>query len=52
MENTNLAIKREIKKEIGIDVKEEDLKLVQIAENFFDYIDNGKVKNVHELSYI
>lgn len=52
MEDTSKAIKREIKEEIGIDVKTEDLKLVQIAENFFDYLDNGKIKNVHELSYI
>ena len=52
MENTKDAIIREIEEELGIKVDENNLKLVQIAENFFDYLDNEKVKNVHELSYI
>ena len=52
MENTKDAIIREIEEELGIKVDKDNLKLVQIAENFFDYLDNGKVKNVHELSYI
>ena len=52
MENTKDAIIREIEEELGIKVDEDKLKLVQIAENFFDYLDNEKVKNVHELSYI
>ena len=52
MENTKDAIIREIREELGIKVDGDNLKLVQIAENFFDYLDNGKVKNVHELSYI
>ena len=51
-ENTKDAIIREIEEELGIKVDKDNLKLVQIAENFFDYLDNGKVKNVHELSYI
>ena len=52
MENTKDAIIREIEEELGIKVDKDNLKLVQMAENFFDYLDNGKVKNVHELSYI
>ena len=52
MENTKDAIIREIEEELGIKVDKDNLKLVQIAENFFDYLDNEKVKNVHELSYI
>lgn len=52
MENTKDAIIREIREELGIKVDKDNLKLVQIAENFFDYLDNEKVKNVHELSYI
>ena len=52
MENTKDAIIREIREELGIKVDKENLKLVQIAENFFDYLDNENVKNVHELSYI
>ena len=52
MENTKDAIIREIEEELGIKVDKDNLKLVQIVENFFDYLDNEKVKNVHELSYI
>jgi hypothetical protein len=52
MENTKDALIREIEEELGIKVDVDNLKLVQIAENFFDYLDNEKVKNVHELSYI
>lgn len=47
-ESSLTAIKRELKEETGIEVKDEELTLINIVENFFTY-NNTKY---HELLYI
>ncbi len=54
METSKDTLIRELKEEIGYDVTTDDkIKLVEIAENFFDYIDDdGKVQNIHNILFI
>lgn len=53
LENTAQALARELREELGLDVKCEKLKLVEIAENFFDYDDtDGTLKKVHEILFV
>lgn len=53
LENTAQALERELKEELGLDVKCEEFKLVEIAENFFDYDDtDGTLRKVHEILFI
>ena len=53
METSLEALKRELIEEIDYDVSNDKIKLVQIAENFFDYIDpEGQVQNIHNILFI
>lgn len=47
-ESTLTATKREIKEEVGIEVKTEELKLIEVLENFFTY----NSTKYHELLFI
>lgn len=47
-ETTKQAIIREINEEVGINILEKDLILINVAENFFTYND----KKIHELLFI
>ncbi len=53
LENTAQALVREIKEELNYEAKEEELTLLQIAENFFDYHDTEDIlQKVHEILFI
>ena len=47
-ESSLSAIKREILEEVGVEVKDKELKLINVAENFFTY----NSTKYHELLYI
>ena len=47
-ESTLAAVKREVLEEVGIEIKDEEVKLIKVLENFFTY-NNTKF---HELLYI
>ena len=47
-ETTEEAICREVKEELGIDIKKEELELVYICENFF----SAKNRNFHEILFV
>lgn len=48
-EESSMALKRELKEELGWDIKIDDLKLLRIIENFFTYKD---ATNFHEILFI
>ena len=48
LESSTEALRREIKEEMGIEIKEEDIDLKSIIENFFEF-DN---KKYHELYFL
>lgn len=48
MEDTKTAFIREVEEELGVKLKESDVKLTKVIENFFDYKDN----KVHEFLFI
>lgn len=54
METSRETLVRKLKEETGYDVTVRDkIKLVEIAENFFDYIDgDGKVQKIHNILFI
>lgn len=53
MESTLQALVREIHEELNYTIKGEDLRLLQIAENFYDYDDiDGSIQNVHEILFV
>ena len=53
MEKSKDTVVREIKEEVGYDASNDDIKLVEIAEHFFDYIDkNGDVQKTHNILFI
>lgn len=53
METSLNSIIRELGEELGISVKENDLSLVEIAENFFDYYDEkNNIQKVHSILFI
>lgn len=53
MSTSKQSIIRELKEELDYDAKPEQLKLVQIAENFFNYYDKEKnLQKVHSILFI
>ena len=53
MKTSKESIIRELKEELGYEATEEQLELVQIAENFFDYKDkDNKLQQVHSILFI
>ena len=53
MSTSKQSIIRELKEELGYKAEENELKLVQIAENFFDYYNKqGKIEKVHSILFI
>lgn len=53
METSRETVIRELKEEIGYDASNDTIKLVEIAENFFDYIDEEKkVQKIHNILFI
>lgn len=53
MNTSKQSIIRELKEELGYDATEEDLNLVEIAENFFDYQDKeNQLQQVHSILFI
>lgn len=54
METSKDTLIRELKEEIEYDITNDDkIKLVEIAENFFDYIDDdGKIQKIHNILFI
>lgn len=53
MKTSKESIIRELKEELGYEAKEDEMKLVEIAENFFDYYDKeNKIQQVHSILFI
>jgi len=53
MKTSKESIIRELKEELGYEVKENEMKLVEIAENFFDYYDKeNQLQQVHSILFI
>jgi|GEM_PF-334065 len=53
MKTSKQSMIRELKEELGYEAKEEDLKLCEIAENFFDYYDDkNELHQVHSILFI
>jgi len=48
-EDSRIALVRELKEELNYDIREEELRLVRIVENFFTYADGSKF---HEYLFI
>ena len=53
MKTSKESIIRELKEELGYEAQESEMKLVEIAENFFDYRDKeNQLQQVHSILFI